>query len=76
MKICPKCNYHFTDGDYNQPPISSLTCQHESPEKPSEKVKEYCQCKEKPVRLISCCRNCSKEIESPPTVEEMLFEEE
>jgi predicted small metal-binding protein len=37
-------------------------------------MKEYCQCKEKPVRLISHCRNCGKEIENPPTIKEMLEE--
>jgi hypothetical protein len=26
---------------------------------------EYCQCKDKPVRLISHCRNCGKKIEYP-----------
>ena len=46
-----------------------------SPENPSE-AKEYCQCEEKPVRLISHCRNCNKEIEFPPTIKEMLEEKE
>lgn len=39
-----------------------------------KKKKDYCQCKEKPVRLISHCRNCGKEIENPPTIKEMLNE--
>ena len=34
----------------------------------------YCSCEEKPVRLISHCRNCGKEIENPPTIKEMLEE--
>ena len=38
--------------------------------------KEFCQCKDKPVRLISHCRNCKKEIENPPTVKEMLEDNE
>lgn len=46
-----------------------------SPEKPGE-AREYRQCKEKPVILISHCRTCNKEIEFPPTVGEMLNEPE
>jgi len=41
---------------------------------PPEKPKEWCECKDKPVRLISHCRNCGKEIENPPTIKEMLEE--
>lgn len=36
---------------------------------------KYCQCQEKPVRLVSHCRNCGLEIKKPPTIEEMLNED-
>ena len=37
-----------------------------------KKVDNCCTCKDKPVRLISHCRNCGKIIKNPPTIKEMI----